>query len=138
MADEKTTPDEQTQAEQPEAAQSQEEQLEQEAGEEAIEIPSNKYERVMMAAAEASRLNEEMRRKGTKLEGKLTLAALERVDDRKVKAVIGGKEPAGRRRVPLPPREAPSRDTLFGSPPLVPEAGSAPSKEQKNNGDSKD
>lgn len=138
MADEKKTP-EKTEAadEQPETTESQEEQLEQEAQEEVIDVPENKYERVMMAAAEAGRLNEEARRKGVRPDAKITLAALERVEEGKVKAVVGGKEPT-RRRVPLPPRETPtSRDTLFGNPPLMPESESA-GAEQKKNGDSKD
>ena len=138
MADEKKTPDKKAPEEQPEATESPEEQLEQVAEEQVIEVPENKYERVMMAAAEATRLNEDARRKGTKFDAKITLAAIDRVDDGKVKSVIGGREPT-RRRVPLPPRETPtSRDTLFGNPPLMPESGAAPKEEQKSNSDSKD
>lgn len=138
MADEKTTPEEQPRDEQAAAPESQEEQLEQEAEEEAIEAPANKYERVMMAAAEAARLNEEARCKGIKVEDKITLAALQRVAEGKVKVIVGGKEPPSRQRVPLPPREPASRDTLFSNPPLVPEGSPPPAEDQKNNGDSKD
>jgi len=53
-----------------------------------IIVPQTKYEMIMMAAAEATRLNEEMRRKGIKVEGKVTLEALRRVRDGKVKAVL--------------------------------------------------
>jgi DNA-directed RNA polymerase subunit K/omega len=138
MADEKKkSEDVEAKDEQPDGAESPEEQLEQEAEEEVIEEPANKYERVMMAAAEAGRLNEEARRKGVRPDEKITLAALERVEEGKVKAIVGGKEPP-RRRVPLPPRETPvSRDTLFGNPPLVSEPG-AKGEEQKKNGDTKD
>jgi hypothetical protein len=79
-------------------------------------IPRSKYERIMMAAAEASRLNEETRRKGTKLERKVTLEALKRVDERKVKSVSGGK---GLEVEPRRPRTEPTVDTLFLSPPLL-------------------
>jgi hypothetical protein len=79
-------------------------------------VPRSKYERIMMAAAEASRLNEETRRKGTKLERKVTLEALKRVDEGKVKAVSGGK---GLEVEPRRPRTEPTVDTLFLSPPLL-------------------
>ena len=57
------------------------------AGEETLE-PRSKYERIMLAAAEASRLNEEMRRKGIKLDNKVTIEAIKRVDEGKVKGVL--------------------------------------------------
>jgi DNA-directed RNA polymerase subunit K/omega len=84
-----------------------------------ITEPRSKYERIMMAAAEATRLNEEIRRKGTKLDRKVTLEALKRVDEGKVKAVLGGK---GLVAGPRPPRPEPTVDTLFMSPPLLADA----------------
>jgi hypothetical protein len=81
-----------------------------------ITVPRSKYERIMMAAAEATRLNEETRRKGTKLDRKVTLEALKRVDEGKVKAVAGGK---GLEVEPRPTRPATTVDTLFISPPLM-------------------
>ena len=79
--------------------------------EEVLETPSSKYERIMMAAAEASRLNEESRRKGTKFDHKVTIEALKRVDEGKVKAVLGGK---GILSAPTPPssQSAPP-ETIF-------------------------
>jgi len=84
-----------------------------------ITEPRSKYERIMMAAAEATRLNEEMRRKGTKLDRKVTLEALKRVDEGKVKAVLGGK---GLEAGPRPSRPEPTVDTLFMTPPLLADA----------------
>jgi hypothetical protein len=81
-----------------------------------ITVPKSKYERIMMAAAEATRLNEETRRKGTKLERKVTLEAIKRVDEGKVKAVTGGK---GLEVEPRRPRTEPTVDTLFLTPPLL-------------------
>lgn len=82
-----------------------------------ITKPRSKYERIMMAAAEATRLNEEMRRKGTKLERKVTLEALKRVDEGKVKSVVGGRD------LEAEPRPAPRPETtaesLFLPPPLL-------------------
>lgn len=86
--------------------------------EEEITEPQSKYELIMMAAAEASRLNEESRRKGTKLSQKVTLEALRRVRDRKVKAVITVKAPITLGKPLMPATESP--DTLFGNPPLLP------------------
>jgi DNA-directed RNA polymerase subunit K/omega len=81
-----------------------------------ITEPRTKYERIMMAAAEATRLNEEIRRKGTKLDRKVTLEALKRVDEGKVKAVLGGR---GLEAGPRPVRPATTVETLFMSPPLM-------------------
>ncbi len=81
-----------------------------------IATPRSKYERIMRAAAEAARLNDETRRKGTKLEHKVTLEAIKRVDEGKVKAVVGGK---GLEAEPRRPRTEPTVDTLFLSPPLL-------------------
>jgi DNA-directed RNA polymerase subunit K/omega len=85
----------------------------QDEGGEEILTPRNKYERIMLAASEAARLNEEVRRKGIKLDHKVTLEALKRVDEGKVKGI-------------LPHQEAPEdveklaasapRDMLFASP----------------------
>jgi DNA-directed RNA polymerase subunit K/omega len=50
--------------------------------------PRRKYERIMLAAAEATRLNDEVRRKGTKLSAKVTIEALKRVDAGKVKSEL--------------------------------------------------
>jgi DNA-directed RNA polymerase subunit K/omega len=82
--------------------------------------PRSKYERIMMAAAEASRLNEETRRKGTKLDRKVTLEALKRVDEGKVKAVIGGRGLEAEPRAPARPEA--TVETLFLSPPLLADA----------------
>ncbi len=60
----------------------------QEGAEEEFTTPRSKYERIMLAAAEAARLNEEVRRKGTKLDHKVTLEALKRVDEGKVKGIL--------------------------------------------------
>jgi len=50
--------------------------------------PKSKYERIMVAALEASRLNDEIRRKGTKLPNKVTTEAIKRVFEGKVKALV--------------------------------------------------
>jgi len=84
------------------------------ANDEAIEIPANKYERIMMAAAEASRLNEEMRRKGIKIDRKVTIEALKRVDERRVKAVLENKESLERTREALAKAGPP--ETFFLNP----------------------
>lgn len=105
MVDEKETPPEQQ-----ESASAQ--------PEEEIAIPQSKYELIMMAAAEASRLNEETRRKGTKLNQKVTLEALKRVRDGKVKAVITTKTVFTRGKPLMPLTDSP--DALFGNPPLIP------------------
>jgi len=86
-----------------------------------ITIPHSKYERIMMAAAEATRLNEEIRRKGTKLDRKVTIEALKRVDEGKVKAVVGGK---GLEVEPRPVRPEATVETLFMSPPLLADSDS--------------
>ena len=93
------------------------------AGEEALEIPANKYERIMMAAAEASRLNEELRRKGIKTDRKVTLEALKRVDEGKVKAILENRESLARTKAL---REAPP-ETFFMTPPS---AGDSESEEE--------
>jgi DNA-directed RNA polymerase subunit K/omega len=86
--------------------------------EEEITEPRSKYELIMMAAAEAGRLNEESRRKGTKLNQKVTLEALRRVRDGKVKAVITVKTPVPIGKPMMPATDSP--DALFGNPPLLP------------------
>ncbi len=64
--------------------------------------PRSKYERIMLAAAEAGRLNEEMRRKGIKLDNKVTIEAIKRVDEGKVKGVY--REPVEvEEEAPAPP-----------------------------------
>jgi len=60
----------------------------QEGADEEFTAPRTKYERIMLAALEAARLNEEIRRKGTKLDHKVTLEALRRVDEGKVKGIL--------------------------------------------------
>ena len=87
-----------------------------------ITMPQSKYERIMMAAAEATRLNEEIRRKGTKLDRKVTIEALKRVDEGKVKSVVGGK---GLEVEPRPVRPEATVETLFMSPPLLADSDSA-------------
>ncbi|MBM3316650.1 MAG: hypothetical protein FJY75_02250 [Candidatus Eisenbacteria bacterium] len=86
--------------------------------EEEILEPRSKYEMIMMAAAEASRLNEESRRKGTKISRKVTLEALKRVSEGKVKAVVTTRAAAPRGRPLMPLTESP--DSLFSNPPLIP------------------
>ena len=77
---------------------------------EEIYTPTSKYERIMLAAVEAARLNEEVRRKGIKLDHKVTLEALKRVDEGKVKGVIPRVD------AEIEAREAAGapRDMLFG------------------------
>lgn len=76
-------------------------------------IPKSKYERIMLAAAEATRLNEEIRRKGIDIKGKITAEALRRVDEGKVKGIL---RPKSTILEPPAPREAtpPPGDMLFG------------------------
>jgi hypothetical protein len=95
--------------------------------EEAVE-PQSKYERIMLAAAEAARLNEEMRRKGIKIEGKIAIEAIRRVDEGKVKAVFPEK-PATPAPAFAPPAEAP-QDTLFLDQPPVKEEDEPTVKEK--------
>ncbi len=85
---------------------------------EEVLIPTNKYERVMIAALEATRLNEEIQRKGIKLPNKVTTEAINRVRDGKVKAVI--TRPSSILDRPTPAAAAPpepTRDSLFAPPP---------------------
>jgi DNA-directed RNA polymerase subunit K/omega len=96
--------------------------------EEALESPANKYERIMMAAAEASRLNEELRRKGIKTDRKVTLEALKRVDEGKVKAILENRESLARTKAL---REAPP-ETFFMTPPL---ASDSEGEEESGGGD---
>ena len=84
-----------------------------EEGEELFE-PQTKYERIMLAAAEAARLNEEMRRKGTKLDHKVTIEAVKRVDEGKVKAAF--RRPGTILERPAPAPETP-RTPLFSDAP---------------------
>ncbi len=93
------------------------EQVETLGGEAGFE-PRSKYERIMLAAAEASRLNEEMRRKGIKLDNKVTIEAIKRVDEGKVKGVLRESvEVEEEVLTPLTP-EAPA-GPLFEEPPLT-------------------
>ena len=85
---------------------------------EEITHPKSKYELIMMASAEASRLNEEVRRKGTKLGQKVTLEALKRVREGKVKAVITVKPVVVHAKTLTISADSP--DALFGNPPLLP------------------
>jgi hypothetical protein len=100
--------------------------------EEEILEPSSKYERIMIAALEATRLNEEIRRKGTKLQHKVTTEAIKRVLEGKVKAVILPKIVIDEEQAPAPQPPS-SRDALFGTPP--PEAESP--EEDASDGDDK-
>jgi hypothetical protein len=96
----------------------------QDAGGEEILTPRNKYERIMLAASEAGRLNEEVRRKGIKLDHKVTLEALKRVDEGKVKGILP-------RQVVTASEESLAasapRDMLFASP--------LPSSERSSSGE---
>lgn len=94
----------------------------QENAEEEILEPQSKYERIMLAAAEATRLNEEIRRKGIDIKGKVTSEALKRVDEGKVKGVLRPKTAAFE--TPVPGETPPSSDMLFGlqAPGLEPPA----------------
>lgn len=84
--------------------------------------PRRKYERIMLAAAEATRLNDEVRRKGTKLSAKVTIEALRRVDEGKVKSDFRdpSKPFVKEETVVDPIPEIPS-STLFAPPPEEPE-----------------
>ncbi|MBD3236301.1 MAG: hypothetical protein GF330_06345 [Candidatus Eisenbacteria bacterium] len=105
--------------------------------EEEIVEPRSKYELIMMAAAEATRLNdeirtksdEELRRKGINVEGKVTLEALRRVREGKVKAVVHHgilRRPAP----PTPAPETPMHEGLFFTPPKPDEEESTPEKSE--------
>ena len=102
--------------------------------EEAVE-PQSKYERIMLAAAEAARLNEEKRRKGIKIEGKIALEAIRRVNEGKVKAVFPEK-PATPPPAFAPPAEVP-QDTLFLDQPPVKEEDK-PTEEAETKSQEKD
>ena len=103
--------------------------------EEEIVVPRSKFELIMMASAEATRLNEEirsksddeLRRKGINIEGKITLEALRRVREGKVKAIMrkggGLLRPPTR---PAPTTTAPTAEGLFFSPPKPDEEAEAP------------
>jgi len=114
MVDEKNLPAEGQSANEPE------EEIEAE-----YTVPQSKYELIMMAAAEATRLNEEVRRKGIKLDRKVTLLALERVREGKVKAVVPARISLERSKPVPPPPDA--TQALFSNPPLV---GSAEGEEK--------
>lgn len=91
---------------------------------EEIVEPQSKYELIMMAAAEAARLNDEirsrsedeMRRKGINVEGKIALEALRRVREGKVKAVMR-KSILHPIAPPAPAPSSPKPKGLFFSPP---------------------
>jgi hypothetical protein len=76
--------------------------------------PRSKYERIMIAAAEAGRLNEEMRRKGIKLDHKVTIEAVLRVDEGKVKGTL--REYEGVQEAPAPHIPEMPASPLFGEP----------------------
>ena len=79
--------------------------------------PRRKYERIMLAAAEATRLNEEIRRKGTKLGAKVTVEALRRVDEGKVAFESRGAQTAPtEEEVPADPIPEIPSSTLFAPP----------------------
>ncbi len=79
--------------------------------------PRRKYERIMLAAAEATRLNEEIRRKGTKLGAKVTVEALKRVDEGKVAIELRGASPApADEEIPADPIPEIPSSTLFAPP----------------------
>ncbi len=84
----------------------------------------NKYERVMLAAAEATRLNEEIRRKGIKVDSKIAMEAIRRVAEGKVKGVFPARG-APPEAEPGPSPET-SRETLFRTPPSEDEAAVPP------------
>lgn len=89
---------------------------------EEIVTPRSKYELIMMAAAEASRLNEEirtksdedLRRRGIDVQGMVTIEALKRVREGKVKVVVQ-KAMAGPKVEPGMPSDL-LREGLFFSP----------------------
>jgi DNA-directed RNA polymerase subunit K/omega len=101
--------------------------------EEEIVVPRSKYELIMMAAAEATRLNEEirsksddeLRRKGINIEGKITLEALRRVREGKVKAIMRKGSPLRPPTRPAPTTTAPTAEGLFFSPPKPDEEAEA-------------
>jgi DNA-directed RNA polymerase subunit K/omega len=100
------------------------EATEQEKADEEIARLRSKYERVMLAAAEATRLNEEIRRKGIKVDTKIATEAIRRVAEGKVKGVFPerGAPPEAE---PGPSPETP-RETLFSTPPSEDEAAAPP------------
>ncbi len=92
---------------------------------EEIVKPSSKYERIMMAAAEAARLNEMGfgRREGEKSATKVTIEALRRVDEGKVKVLV--LKPGAKGDVPKKasrPEEG-HEEPPFMAPPLDEEQG---------------
>ena len=97
------------------------------AGEEIL-TPTSKYQRIMLAAVEAARLNEEVRRKGIKLDHKVTLEALKRVDEGKVKGVLPAPG-AAEEEEKLASATAP-RDMLFASPSISLERSSSSDEEE--------
>ena len=88
----------------------------QDAGGEELLMPTSKYQRIALAAVEAARLNEEVRRKGIRLDHKVTLEALKRVDEGKVKGVLARLGTTAQAEK-LAAAAAP-RDMLFASPSL--------------------
>ncbi len=81
------------------------------AGAEETFAPRSKYERIMLAAAEAGRLNEEMRRKGIKLDHKVTIEAVLRVDEGKVRGTVRDYDLEEETSAPIPEMPA---SPLFG------------------------
>ncbi len=101
----------------------------QEAASEEILAPTSKYQRIMLAALEAARLNEEVRRKGIKLDHKVTLEALKRVDEGKVKGILSHStvaEEEERRAAASAPR-----DMLFASPSISLERSPSSDEEEE-------
>lgn len=88
--------------------------MNQDSNEEGLFEPRSKYERIVLAAAEATRLNEEIHRKGIRVDHKVTLEALKRVDEGKVKGQLPPKslpfEP------PPPAKPEIPKKSLFASP----------------------
>lgn len=97
------------------------------AGEEIL-TPTSKYLRIMLAAVEAGRLNEEVRRKGIKLDHKVTLEALKRVDEGKVKGILA--QPKVNEEEERLASAAAPRDMLFASPSLSFERTPSPEEEE--------
>ena len=91
------------------------------AGAEDTFAPRSKYERIMLAAAEAGRLNEEMRRKGIKLDHKVTIEAVLRVDGGKVRGTVRDYDLEEETSAPIP--EMPASPLFGDTSPSAPVGG---------------
>ncbi len=91
------------------------------AGAEETFAPRSKYERIMLAAAEAGRLNEEMRRKGIKLDHKVTIEAVLRVDEGKVRGTVRDYDLEEETSAPIP--EMPASPLFGDTSPAAPVGG---------------